>query len=277
MWWTPGTGPRDVYVCPSPRRSRVLATMIAPWKRVSDDSPPSCLATFAVLVAHCRGRCLLVLLARLVRRLHRSRGPGFYLNLFKFIPFVIYLLWTWTRTGSTNDTKIAMTHVRLGMSSLLLGCGRPSGLWPIPIFSLSLILSCCLFVPLFSYIYARNQTVPADDRVLDGYTTSARSSNARMKMGIRQSSRQATSRRRPPVPVRFMSAARAQTRRRDPIASAEPSRSRSWRPRSWSTTPSSAGRPTSTSSRPRSSSRSATGSTASSTPPSRSTGPPATP
>ena len=35
-----------------------------------------------------------------------SRGPGLYLNLFKFIPVVlIYLLWTWTTDWVEHDTK----------------------------------------------------------------------------------------------------------------------------------------------------------------------------
>ncbi|HMF35651.1 MAG TPA: type II/IV secretion system protein, partial [Isosphaeraceae bacterium] len=34
------------------------------------------------------------------------RGPGFYLNLYKFIPVVvIYLLWTWTTDWVEHDTK----------------------------------------------------------------------------------------------------------------------------------------------------------------------------
>ena len=35
-----------------------------------------------------------------------SRGPGLYLNLYKFIPVVvIYLLWTWTTDWVEHDTK----------------------------------------------------------------------------------------------------------------------------------------------------------------------------
>ena len=35
-----------------------------------------------------------------------SRGPGFYLNLYKFVPVVlIYLLWTWTTDWVEHDTK----------------------------------------------------------------------------------------------------------------------------------------------------------------------------
>ena len=35
-----------------------------------------------------------------------TRGPGMYLNLFKFIPVVlIYLLWAWTTDWVEHDTK----------------------------------------------------------------------------------------------------------------------------------------------------------------------------
>ena len=35
-----------------------------------------------------------------------SRGPGLYLNLYKFIPVVvIYLLWTWSTDWVEHDTK----------------------------------------------------------------------------------------------------------------------------------------------------------------------------
>ena len=37
---------------------------------------------------------------------HMTRGPGMYLNLFKFIPVVIiYLLWAWTTNWVEHDTK----------------------------------------------------------------------------------------------------------------------------------------------------------------------------
>ena len=37
---------------------------------------------------------------------HVTRGPGFYLNLFKFVPVVlIYLLWAWTTDWVEHDTK----------------------------------------------------------------------------------------------------------------------------------------------------------------------------
>src|SRR3954453_22520202 len=41
-----------------------------------------------------------------------SRGPGFYLNMYKFVPVVlIYLLWTWTTDWVEHDTK-ELTNVK---------------------------------------------------------------------------------------------------------------------------------------------------------------------
>src|SRR5260370_35131900 len=35
-----------------------------------------------------------------------SRGPGFYLNMYKFVPVVlIYLLWAWTTDWVEHDTR----------------------------------------------------------------------------------------------------------------------------------------------------------------------------
>ncbi len=63
------------------------------------------------------------------------RGPGFYLNLFKFVPvLLIYLMWAWTTGWVDDDTKeLANTRFEMwnsivfatGVLGLGLGLGDP--------------------------------------------------------------------------------------------------------------------------------------------------------
>src|SRR5262249_50875558 len=104
------------------------------------------------------------------------RGPGFYLNLFKFIPVVlIYLLWAWTTDWVEHDTQ-DLNNPRFGLWNSVVFFSGVLGLLlilAIPWGRLFLIgiglLLLAYFIPLFIYIYNRNQTVPDDQKVLTPY------------------------------------------------------------------------------------------------------------
>jgi len=102
-----------------------------------------------------------------------QRGPGLYLNLFKFVPVVLlYLLWTYTTYWVDDDAKeLANTRFEL-WNSVVFCCGVLGFalIWLIPIYPLGLALLLLLdFVPLFTYVYVRNQTVPDDSKVMTPY------------------------------------------------------------------------------------------------------------
>jgi type II secretory ATPase GspE/PulE/Tfp pilus assembly ATPase PilB-like protein len=117
------------------------------------------------------------------------RGPGFYLNLFKFIPVVlIYLLWAWTTdwvehdTQELNNLKFALWHSVIcfsGVLGLLL-------VLAIPIYPLGLgLLLLAYFIPLLTYVYARNQTVPDDHKVLTAYHLGEVVNSLLFKLGMK--------------------------------------------------------------------------------------------
>ena len=102
-----------------------------------------------------------------------QRGPGMYLNLFKFVPVVIiYLLWAWTTNWVEDDTK-ELNNVRFAVWNSAVFFSGVLGLalvLALPIYFIGLgLLLLAYFVPLLSYIYARNQTVPDDQKVLTPY------------------------------------------------------------------------------------------------------------
>ncbi len=102
-----------------------------------------------------------------------TRGPGMYLNLFKFVPVVIiYVLWAWTTNWVEHDTK-ELNNVRFEVWNSAVFSSGVLGLalvLAIPIYFIGLgLLLLAYFVPLMSYVYARNQTVPDDQKVLTPY------------------------------------------------------------------------------------------------------------
>ncbi len=104
---------------------------------------------------------------------HMTRGPGMYLNLFKFVPVVIiYILWAWTTNWVEHDTK-ELINLRFAVWNSAVFFSGVLGLalvLAIPIYFIGLgLLLLAYFVPLMSYIYARNQTVPDDQKVLTPY------------------------------------------------------------------------------------------------------------
>ena len=120
------------------------------------------------------------------------RGPGFYLSLFKFIPVVlIYLLWAWTTdwvehdTQDLNNPRFALWNSVVffsGVLGLLLMMAIPWGRFFL--IGLALLL-LAYFIPLFIYIYNRNQTVPDDQKVLTPYHLGEVANNLLFKLGMR--------------------------------------------------------------------------------------------
>jgi type II secretory ATPase GspE/PulE/Tfp pilus assembly ATPase PilB-like protein len=117
------------------------------------------------------------------------RGPGFYLNLLKFVPVVlIYLLWAWTTdwvehdTQDLNNLKFAVWHSVVffsGVLGLLL-------VLAIPIYPLGLgLLVLAYFIPLLTYIYGRNQTVPDDQKVLTPFHLGEVANSLLFKLGMK--------------------------------------------------------------------------------------------
>ena len=104
---------------------------------------------------------------------HMTRGPGLYLNLFKFVPVVlIYLLWAWTTDWVEHDTK-DLNNLKFGIWNSVIFFSGVLGLvlvLAIPIYFLGLgLLLLAYFIPLLTYVYVRNQTVPDDQKVLTPY------------------------------------------------------------------------------------------------------------
>ncbi len=118
-----------------------------------------------------------------------NRGPGLYLNLFKFLPVLgIFLLWTWTTWWVDDDTR-ELNNVRFEMWNSIVFFSGVLGfalLWAIPFFVIGLILLLlAYFVPLFTYIFIRNQTVPDTDKVLTPYHLGEVANGLMNKMGMK--------------------------------------------------------------------------------------------
>src|SRR3954471_10278252 len=118
-----------------------------------------------------------------------SRGPGFYLNLYKFIPVVvIYLLWTWTTDWVEHDTK-ELNNVKFELWNSVVFFSGVLGLilmFAIPIYPLSLtLLLLAYLVPILTYSYVRNQTVPDDQKVLTPYHLGEVVNSLLLKLGMR--------------------------------------------------------------------------------------------
>jgi general secretion pathway protein E len=101
------------------------------------------------------------------------RGQGMYLNLFKFVPVVlVYLLWAWSTDWVEHDTQ-ELNNLKFAIWNSVVFFSGALGLllvFAIPIYPLSLgLLLLAYFVPILTYVYARNQTVPDDQKVLTPY------------------------------------------------------------------------------------------------------------
>jgi len=117
------------------------------------------------------------------------RGPGFYLHLGKFIPvFLVYLLWVRTTAWVDEDCK-ELQNTRFEMwNSIVFGTGvlGLALVWAIPIYAIGVILLLlAYFVPILSYVYVRNQTVPDNDKVLTLYHLGEVANRLMNKVGMR--------------------------------------------------------------------------------------------
>jgi type II secretory ATPase GspE/PulE/Tfp pilus assembly ATPase PilB-like protein len=120
---------------------------------------------------------------------HMSRGSGMYLNLFKFVPVVlIYLLWARTTDWVEHDTK-ELNNLKFGIWNSVVFFSGAVGLLlvlSIPIYFLGLgLLLLAYFVPILSYVYARNQTVPDDQKVLTPYHFGEVANDLLYKLGMK--------------------------------------------------------------------------------------------
>jgi general secretion pathway protein E len=118
-----------------------------------------------------------------------TRGTGMYLNLFKFVPVVvIYILWAWTTDWVEHDTK-DLNNLRFGVWNSVVFFAGALGLvlaLAIPIYFLGLgLLLLAYFIPLFTYVYARNQTVPDDQKVLTPYHFGELANDFLHKLGMK--------------------------------------------------------------------------------------------
>jgi general secretion pathway protein E len=117
------------------------------------------------------------------------RGPGMYLNLFKFVPVVIvYLLWAWTTNWVEHDTK-ELNNLKFAVWNSALFFSGILGLvlvLAIPIYFLGMgLLLLAYFVPILSYVFARNQTVPDDQKVLTPYHLGEVANDILYKLGMK--------------------------------------------------------------------------------------------
>jgi type II secretory ATPase GspE/PulE/Tfp pilus assembly ATPase PilB-like protein len=160
-----------------------------------------------------------------------TRGPGFYLNLFKFIPvIVVYLLWTWSTDWVEHDTN-ALNNLRYGLWNSAIFFSGVLGLilvFAIPIYPLGLgLLLLSYFVPVLSYVYVRNETVPDDQKVLTPFHLGEVANELLFRLGAKPLfNRDATPVDRSGPPIQFLGKSQS-TGKEDPsrVRQAEESRS----------------------------------------------------
>jgi type II secretory ATPase GspE/PulE/Tfp pilus assembly ATPase PilB-like protein len=117
------------------------------------------------------------------------RGPGFYLNLYKFVPvLVVFLLWAWTTYWADDDAR-ELNNLRYEVWNCVLFFTGVLGfalVWSIPLYGLGLALLLLLYlVPLLTYVYVRNQTVPDDAKVLTPYHIGEVMNDVLAKVGLK--------------------------------------------------------------------------------------------
>jgi general secretion pathway protein E len=118
-----------------------------------------------------------------------TRGPGFYLNLFKFLPVLgVYVLWTWTTDWVEHDTK-ELNNLKFGTWNSAVFFSGVLGLvlvFALPIYPLGLgLLLLAYFLPLLIYVSVRNQTVPDDQKVLTPYHLGEVANDLLFKLGMK--------------------------------------------------------------------------------------------
>jgi type II secretory ATPase GspE/PulE/Tfp pilus assembly ATPase PilB-like protein len=117
------------------------------------------------------------------------RGPGFYLNLFKFIPVVVvYLLWTWTTDWVEHDGRELNNPKFETWNSVIFFSGvlGLAMVFSIPIYPVGLtLLLLAYFVPILTYVFIRNQTVADDQKVLTPYHLGEVANDILARLGTR--------------------------------------------------------------------------------------------
>jgi type II secretory ATPase GspE/PulE/Tfp pilus assembly ATPase PilB-like protein len=118
-----------------------------------------------------------------------GRGPGMYLNLLKFIPVLaIYLLWVRTTDWVEHDTQ-ELNNLKFATWNSVIFFSGVLGLilvLALPFYAMGLILLLlAYFIPLLTYVYVRNQTVPDDQKVLTPYHLGEVANGVFMKLGMR--------------------------------------------------------------------------------------------
>ena len=162
------------------------------------------------------------------------RGPGSYLNLLKFIPVVlIYLLWAWTTDWVEHDTR-ELNNVKFGLWNSVVFFSGVLGLvlmlaipWGRVYLVGLLLLLLAYFIPLLTYIYNRNQTVPDEQKVLTAFHLGEVSNSLLLKLGMRPMfNRDVTTVDRTVPPITFVGKSQGATKE-DPsrVHQAEESRS----------------------------------------------------
>ncbi len=118
------------------------------------------------------------------------RGPGSYLNAFKFVPVVLlFLLWAWTTSWVEIDTHDPM-NIRQDFSKWPSINFFPflvafAVLWVVPIYIVGIILlALAWLVPLFIYINIRNVELVVEDRVMTGYHFGTLANGLFSKIGL---------------------------------------------------------------------------------------------
>ncbi len=186
------------------------------------------LLTFCVATGARADELATVLLAQSVNLV---RGPGMYLNLFKFVPVVlVFLMWAWTTYWADDDMKeLGNLKFELWNSVLfftgVLGLALVWAPMPFPI-SITLLL-LLYFIPLLTYVYVRNQTVPDDAKVLTPYHMGEVTNGILGKLGMRPIfNRSDTGMDRAGPPITFIGKSQGSTKE-DParVRAAEESRS----------------------------------------------------
>jgi general secretion pathway protein E len=147
----------------------------------------SCLAAIALGAASSAGASDFGVL--LAQSANLVRGPGFYLNLFKFVPvLLLYLLWASTTNWVDKDCK-DLTNLRFETwNSIMFGTGvlGIAMVLLIPIYFVGLLMFLLLdFGPLIYYVIQRNGTVPDDRKVMTPYHIGEVANGLLGKMGVR--------------------------------------------------------------------------------------------
>jgi type II secretory ATPase GspE/PulE/Tfp pilus assembly ATPase PilB-like protein len=141
---------------------------------------------FGIAVASDAAELVPAILAQLP---NMQRGPGMYLNLLKFVPvLIVYLLWAWTTDWVEHDTR-ELINARFAVWNSAVFLAGVLGLllvFAIPVYFLGFgLLLLAYLIPLFSYIYTRNQTVPDDQKVLTPYHLGEVANDILFKLGMK--------------------------------------------------------------------------------------------